>query len=222
MKKHENNQLVELVNLFHAYEQENPDHSIADFCRFYLASETEQKPKQYPSTSIQWKDNQFLPINGLLGRALGRLSGFTSFYWKKALENTALSSSEDFAYLAATTELGNPTKSELIQYCISEFPTGIEVIKRLVKKGFLTEYPDAYDKRSKRIEITPQGLETLRTLAGKIFRIGDVLFDSITEPEKEIILQILSKMEKAHSQKYVERRKQTIDEIYQGLSDPEK
>lgn len=222
MKEQENNQLVALVNLFHAYEQENPDHTIADFCRFYLANESEQKSKQHLSTSIQWVSNQFLPINGLLGRALGRLSGFTSFYWKKALENTELSSPEDFAYLAATTELGNPTKSELIHYCLSEFPTGIEVIKRLVKKALLREYPDAYDKRSKRIEITPQGLETLRTLAGKIFRIGDVLFDPITEPEKEIVLQILNKMEKAHSQKYVERRKQNIDEIYKGLSDAEK
>ncbi|MDJ1483133.1 MarR family winged helix-turn-helix transcriptional regulator [Cytophagaceae bacterium YF14B1] len=214
MASGQNNQLVELMNRYHAYEQENPDCTLADFCRFYLATEQTTVSRSPVQTGTQ----QSTDIISALGRVFGRLTGFVSFYWRKAIEHTEMSSIEDFVYLSYAILLDRPTKSELIHHCISEFPTGIEVIKRLVRRGLLTEYPDEHDKRSKRIEITTEGRKELQSLYGNIYQVSEIVFYPLSETEKEMLYQLLVKMEKLHTTHYGERKKQEIGAIYNGLS----
>lgn len=209
MDGQENNRLVELVNMFHAYEQHNPHASIADFCRHHLAVEKIKDGEKIISSVTEDEAS----LTGRLGRLVGILSKYANFYWRKMTDLTGLDSVEDFGYLAWTYQLQNPTKSELILCNISEFPSGIEVIKRLVRKGWLNEAPDAQDKRSKRLTITPEGLEVLQRCIPEAQRIADIIFPTLTQEEKEILHQLLSKLNRHHAERYPNLRQKNISEI---------
>lgn len=209
MKEQSNNQLVELVNLFHAYEQQNPDASITDFCRYHLAMEKIKDDEKIISPVTE----EEVSLTGRLGRLLGIMSKYAEFYWRKMVEITGLDSVEDFGYLACTYQLKNPTKSELILYNISSFPSGIEVIKRLVRKGWLEESPDVHDKRSKRLTITPEGLKVLQRCIPEAQRIADIIFPMLTQEEKEILHQLLGKLNRHHAERYPSLRQKTMQEI---------
>ena len=65
----------------------------------------------------------------------------------------------DWVYQMILHEMRTLEKSELIYDMISEFPCRIDVIRCLVKIGYVKELPDEEEKRSKRIQITKAGLE---------------------------------------------------------------
>ncbi len=209
MKEQSNSQLVELVNLFHAYEKQNPSASITDFCRYHLAMEMIKDGEKIISPVTE----EEVSLTGRLGRLLGIMSKYADFYWRKMVELTGLDSVEDFGYLACTYQLKNPTKSELILQNISGFPSGIEVIKRLVRKGWLFESPDAHDKRSKRLTITPEGLQVLQRCIPEAQRIADIIFPSLTQEEQEILHQLLSKLNRHHAERYPSLRQKNMQEI---------
>jgi len=193
-------QLVALVNSFHAFEQENPQGEIADFCRYYLAKQDLEATPQLNSP------HQHIPLDGRLGKILGRLSRFSIHYAKRKLAEIHLQNVEDFGYLATLHDLGTPKKSELITAMLSDFTTGIEVIKRLQKLGFVEEFPDEHDKRSKRLAITPEGEETLRHSYPIMQGVGRSVFSVLSADEKAILLQLVEKLDRYHTEMYVKGR----------------
>ena len=62
------------------------------------------------------------------------------------------------------------TKMELIKN-IQEKPAGIQIINRLLQQGWIEQSDSATDKRSKIIQITPQGLHALDAQMEKYVRL---------------------------------------------------
>ena len=190
-------QLVQLVNLFHQHKQENPLSDINDFCRQYLATQRVQEMDKYTETRPK-------PISydGILGRTYGKLWRFINLELKQLAEKVEMDTVEEVWYLGATFELPTPTKSELINYHMAEFSSGIAVINRLLNKGFLEEFPDELDKRAKRIRITEVGKLKLFSCIEHLEAMSKDIFCYLSEDEKEILYQILSKLEKNHALKH--------------------
>ena len=199
------NKLVQLVNLWAEFEAQNPEAEIKDFCLdFILKDYQEKKPS-------------FITINGQLASLTGKLSKYASFYSKKALEKFSLNNIEDWVYLMRLREMGTPRKSELIYDMISEFPSGIDVIKRLVKMGFVLEFPDVEDKRSKRLQITPSGIEILVKSLPWMEKISDMAFNKLQESEKILLIELLSRLNSFHKTHYMNVRSSSIEEAYEVL-----
>ena len=94
-------------------------------------------------------------------------------YSKKALCNSVINSPESFSFLYHLDLVDSYRKMELIKMHLLEPPSGIEVLKRLLKKGLIDEFDDPDDKRAKRIKITDGGRkEVLANLKGmqKVFK----------------------------------------------------
>ncbi len=193
-----NNQLVEIVNLFHAYQSENPNLaiSIADFCKHYLANEEIIAIEKHPDNTKN------IGVEGELGRALGRMSRFSEIELKIVANYIQVDNIEEIWYLGGMFELQNPTKSDIIHYCISEFSSGIAVINRLLAKDFVEEYPDPQDKRAKRLRITPKGREKLLFAFAELDKMAKDIFLPLSADEKGILFQILSKLEQFHKDKH--------------------
>jgi MarR family transcriptional regulator, lower aerobic nicotinate degradation pathway regulator len=199
------NPIVELVNRWDAFAQENADASIADFCRFYLASEENAK-----HSSDTYPD---IPIESRLGRTFGRMSRFSSFYAKKALASVGINNIEDFGYLMALREMGSPRKSQLIQSSLSDFTTGIEVINRLIRMGLMEEFPDPDDRRSKRLKLTEKGLEVSDASLPVMHIMGKMVFSSLSREEQDILFQIILKLDRVHSDRYQDLRQMEWEDI---------
>lgn len=204
------NKVVELVNLWAAYEEQQPNLTIADFCTWYLA-ENSVPPKH--ST-----DEKGIPIDGQLAGLLGKLNKYASMYFKKALEHVGLSNIDDWIYLISLHDRGTPKKSELIYEMVSEFPSGIDIIKRLVAAELVEEFPDEQDKRSKRLQITEKGNRVLMESFPYMMKVGEMAFDTMHPSEKSIVLNILKRLDNFHTNHYKTVRTAEFEEAYQVLT----
>lgn len=196
MQKQEN-QIVELVNLFHAYTQESPNANVSDFCKQYLAREKLTEMTRYSEAR-----EKNLSLEGLLGRTYGKLWRFINLELKHLAERIEMDTVEEIWYLGAMFDLPTPTKSDLINYHMAEFSSGTAVINRLLNKKFLEEFPDESDKRAKRLRITEAGKLKLFSCIQHLELMSQDIFVSLSIEEKEMLYHILSKLERNHEQKH--------------------
>ncbi len=188
------NKVVELVNLWAEYEEAHPAPDVAGFCRWVLAREDAAQPREAVMAGAS--------IDGRIGRLIGKLSRYAGIYTKKAFTGLPLNNFEDLGYLWQVEYMGEPKKSELIYAMLSEFPSGVDVIKRLVSMGLLEEFPDPHDKRSKRVRITPEGRALAldsRPVAG---RIAKAVVADLGAGDKTVLLSMLEHLSAFHDERY--------------------
>ena len=87
-----------------------------------------------------------------------------------------------------------------------EYPSGIDVIKRLVKLGLLDEKPDESDRRSKRLQLTPAGNDVLMRAFPMLSEASNAAFGTLGHAEKTTIGNIMAKLEEFHWKHYHETR----------------
>lgn len=196
------NQLVELVNLFHQYSQQHPNTTIEAFCRNYLAIKNLDKDVQ----------PQQLPKDVILSITIERLARFADMYSKKALAGLPVYNIDEIVYLMVLDDTGTPRKSDLINSNLSEFSTGVEIIRRLVKAGLVEEFPDADDRRTKRIRMTEAGRAVLMEAYPKMDVVAQIVANALTEEEKDLLIQILGRLEKRHDEVYSLVKPKTLEE----------
>jgi DNA-binding MarR family transcriptional regulator len=199
------NKLVQLVNLWAEFEAKNPNGEIRDFCSDYIVNQYKEKPLGEIS------------LNAQLAAHTGKLAKYAGFYSKKALEKFSLNNIEDWVYLMRLREMGSPKKSELIYEMISEFPSGIDVINRLIKMEFVQEFQDVDDKRSKRIQITPLGIEILVKSLPWMEKIATMAFSKLDELDKIVLLEHLEHLSTFHKTHHMNVRGLSIEEAYEVL-----
>lgn len=192
--------IVELVNLWARYEAERPDLSIEDFCVQVLAERAQAAIHDEKVFDYAWTAEELL--NGRLGRMLGRLAKYVNIYSKKAFADADLNNVEDVVYLGVLQMMGNPRKTDLINAMLSEFPSGIDIIKRLLRLELVTETPDLEDKRSKRLHLTDKGRLCLHDSFPLINRVSEMAFTTLNTAEKMLLLQLLGRLEDFHDQRY--------------------
>lgn len=204
-------QLIELVNQWGAYEETHPDPSLAGFCLWHLTNQA--ATPAYPDDIFDES-----PINGLLGKLLGRVSQFDHHYSKKALQRLGINNVDDMMYLHVIRYLGGtPRKSELIKNMLSEFPSGIEIIRRLTRMGLIEEMPDELDKRSKRVRLTANGEEILNSSYAYLHQAGELMFDTLSQGEKMLLVQLLARLDKFHTEHYSPYQTDSFDVLYDKL-----
>lgn len=201
-------ELVKLVNLWDRYSEQNADLDIKGFCLEYLSEIAE-------SDSLNKKP--VFAIEGRLISLVNRLNRFAAMYSKKALVHSELNNLEDWGYLITISHLGSPKKSELISELISEFPSGIEVIKRLLNNGLTEEYMDSNDRRSKRIKLTDKGRKVLFETMHYMKEISLLAFGPLSNAEKQLLMLILEKLDSFHLDHYKETRPSDYYETLETL-----
>lgn len=206
------NKIVELVNEWARMEEEDPDLDLTEFCVRYLAERTDL------AGFTQQNEHAPMVVEDKLSAHLGRMGKYVQLYSRKAMQDMPLNNVEDAIYLIALSGLGRPKKSELIHVMLSEFPSGIEVIKRLINFGLVEEFPDEEDRRSKRVEITGKGREVLAECYPVLSKVGSIAFAGLLPSEKMMLLNLLVKLDGFHTEHYKTARSGDFEEIYQQIS----
>ncbi|MGB0429786.1 MAG: MarR family winged helix-turn-helix transcriptional regulator [Bacteroidia bacterium] len=97
---------------------------------------------------------------------------------KSILSNSSISSIDEYSFLLHLHYQESFRKMEIVEMHNLEAPTGIEIIKRLLKNKFIEEFADKEDKRAKRIKITKKGIAEVNTIKPKF----DKIFNKFSEP----------------------------------------
>ena len=204
------NKVVELVKIWGNYEEDHPGLSIEDFCIRYLSDRSQKVEHDSDAYGMSARTQ-------LLSLCI-RLNKFAGIYAKKALKKFNFNT-EDWFYLISLIDQSTPKKSELIHQHLSEFPSGIEIIKRLLKAGLIEELPDETDKRSKRLKITSAGLGFLAETLPDMNKIGPMAFGTLSDVEISMVTNILKRLDHFHEERIKMVRDASFEEAGDMLLD---
>jgi len=205
------NKAVELITKWGAFDARHPESSIEDFCRHYLS----EKATATNDQKSGWAGS--VSIDFALMRLIGRMYKLHSFYASRAMAGTDISSSEEFSLLNAIDGLGEPRKKDAITRALFEQSTGSDMLNRLKKIGYISEYPDAEDGRSRRIKITPKGYKALKACRRSMEQLAGMQFHDLTADEKKICLQLLGGIDQKYSSLWQSHKDKSFEEIYQAV-----
>jgi hypothetical protein len=134
--------------------------------------------------------------SGLAGYMLVRLFKALRFYFKPLLQKHELSSIDDFFFLATLT-----WKKALCQINMTDTPTGMDIIKRLVKQQLVSEKENTEDKREKLLTLTEMGQQKIYAVFSEDYHIQDVMADMSIE-ERGIFITSLDRLNHFHTKIY--------------------
>ncbi|TAF35240.1 MAG: MarR family transcriptional regulator [Cytophagales bacterium] len=198
--------LLELIEHLHLFEAQEKDESLLTMPHFlsYLNANFRE---QDGLVSNYMSDNAFyVPpteaarCNGVISRLLTIVYRYAKLHIKKSLQNSPLQTAEEFSFLIVLMSQGSMSKTELIQQCIIEKTSGIEIIKRLLKKEFVKQYDNQEDKRSQLVDITPLGQKVLFELLPLVEQAAEQIAGNLSEQEKYNLAYILNKLDRHHSE----------------------
>jgi DNA-binding MarR family transcriptional regulator len=178
--------LAELLPLIDAYEKATAKPDVQGFLQFSM-QQKEVQPKISLDKEMQMKANQ-------MGFYLNYLFRFLKVYTKTALRNSAISTIDDFIFLASLSREESMRKTDLIKNNMMEIPSGMEVIKRLMKAKLVKEFADADDKRSMRLSMTEKGRKELFVIFGEMNKVGNVLVGNLKKEEVNQMHGLLEKL----------------------------
>lgn len=151
--------------------------------------------------------------NKLLAFLLLFLSKQFKTYTKKALTGSGMLNLEELISLALLTETPSLRKMELISRNYLETSAGVEIIKRLLKNGFIEEFDDPDDKRSKRVRITPAGTREYQQYLPRVDKAVELLGAGMPAAKKIQLINLLDELSTHHIPLYEEAKKLELDEL---------
>ncbi|MEO0901534.1 MAG: MarR family transcriptional regulator [Bacteroidota bacterium] len=133
-----------------------------------------------------------------LAAHIGRLSRYSNTYIKMALEGLPFSTDMEFAFTAILDGAGPLGKTDLIRMMAYDKSSGMGVIKRLLKKGIIEEFPNPNDRRGKLLRLTQNGKEAVEEGYQKGPMAANLVSKNLNEKEKKRLLHLLKKLDSFH------------------------
>ncbi len=162
-----------------------------------------QMPEKTSLSPVPIRVEQFMiqnPVYAQIGYFWGRLNRYANFWTKKAFADLPIKTVEEFGILMFVKISVNPRKSEVAENSLLETSTCLEIIKRLVRQGFLIEQKDQADKRSVRISLTEAGLVVLLQSLQKMQEISHLLSVELPEKQQTELLAMFQTLDHFHFQ----------------------
>jgi len=161
-----------------------------------------------PAQNVTWKGKDTgRSMNSVINTLIVHLNRYAKSYSKSVLHNTEFVSQEDFIYLINLNAFGAMTKMELIKKNIHEKSPGMQIINRLIAKGWIDQIDDELDKRQKLISITTEGKNVLEENMKKIRNATDIVTGNLNESEKITLITLLQKLDTYHNPIYNANKK---------------
>lgn len=182
--------IQEVIGLLEEFEQESGKQELPAFAE-WLQTRVADTPEQVPST--RW-DDYTSDVDAYLAMGIGALYTHAKHYIKTALKDTELKGLHDFTFLATLISQGDLRKSDIIAQNMLEFSPGMEVIRRLLRNGFIQDYDNPEDGRSRRVSITPLGSAVFADTLQKMQKVNQIVAGNLTLKEKELLLHQLRKL----------------------------
>ena len=118
---------------------------------------------------------------------------------RKNANNALRSQGMTLTQLDALVELdrapeGQRTLKELEQILHVAQSTAAGIISRLEQKGLVAGFGDAEDRRIKRVQITPAGVDCVRTALHHRAEAEGLILSNLTEAERNIFYMLLKKV----------------------------
>jgi DNA-binding MarR family transcriptional regulator len=187
--------VIPLLSSWEEYIIIEPSGDIEGFARWILTRQP-QAPIPPPPVATP-KSN--LDVNAQSTLLIARLHRIIRVLSKPAIKSIGFSKDLEFAVLVHVAILNRPNKKELCRELLIENSTGVEITKRLAKKGFIFEHPDPKDRRSSLLNLTGKGKKTLMQGYEKLTSIHTSFLDALTSEQKKELVSLLTLINNYHT-----------------------
>jgi DNA-binding MarR family transcriptional regulator len=215
------NSVLRLIELWQVYEEE---HDAPQLCNF--ASWMTEKLQSEPDLNVVSAPKRAKidePANAVLFQQmdesarfleyLSRIARLHDFYIKKFFGELQINNRLDYLFLYTLRVKQSAKKSELINLHLVDYTTGMDIIKRLIANGLLSESPDETDKRAKILSVTPAGLSVLEQSERKLAEETKVFLACINTNKWKKSLSLLEEINKFHSGIFMAHNDKTPAEL---------
>lgn len=210
--------IQELIARLDEFEQKTGSEDLADFGRWLTcAAQSEHSDRQPATISAETTDHmtfykqmshprQFLTL-------LSRSSRFLDFYIKKAFEGLEIGSRLEFQFLISIHEMKNPRKTDVIYFNLVELSTGVESLKRMQKQGLIKDFPDATDKRTKRLSLTSKGHQVLMSALEKFKDLDELVHSFGADGSWQAFIPSLMWFNDFHNEVYHKHKDKSFEQL---------
>jgi len=194
--------IKDILDLTAKFENENASFNksavtIDDFKRWIVSMTADVENEPF----WEGKDKGRSP-ESVINTLIVHMNRYAKSYSKSAIFGSNFSSQEDFIYLINLKAFGEMTKMDLIKKNVHEKPVGMQVINRLIAKGWINQTASETDKRSKVLKITDKGIQILEKQMGKIREATKIVTGDLTKKEKMELIRLLNKLNDFHKPIY--------------------
>lgn len=134
----------------------------------------------------------------VISTLLVHMNRYAKLYSKAAIHDSGFSTQEEFIYLINLKAFGAMSKMELINRNIQDKPTGMQIINRLIKNGWVIQTDSTTDRRSKVVKLTVRGLQSLERQMDKIRLATRIVTGNLSYEEKMELIRLLNKLNDFH------------------------
>lgn len=195
-----NYQLIkDLINLLETFDSENKNQVYSSDIEGFKNWIADQINNQSVGNEPDWegKENGRSP-ESVISTLFVHLNRYAKSYSKSAIANSDFRTQDEFSYLINLKAFGPMTKMELIKKNIQDKSSGILIINRLIKQGWVEQSDSEKDKRSKVLVITEKGNRDLEKQMKKIREATNIVAGNLNHVEKMQLIKILSKLDHFH------------------------
>lgn len=218
------NRISELLKNYELFLIDQPAGSFGDFgkwlsCRHVDIENSKIETNTTDEVSSHTEFYKQMPAERQFLTLISRASRFIDFYIRKALDDTELNSRLEFQFLISIKEMGEPRKTDVIYFNLSEISTGVETLKRLQNRGLIKDYADKDDKRIRRLILTKKGGKVIDE-ALKKFDVLDNLTKSFgTEQDWKSFIPVLVQFNDLHNGFYQSNRQKSFGDFSNKIID---
>ena len=194
--------LKEMIDLLAVYEDES-EHSGNDvFIFLQWMNERLIANNKYSVDEPDWKGkSNGRSADSVINTTLVHVYRYAKLAAKAALNDSAISTPDDFFYLITLSSYGSMSKTALIKANVHDKSTGVQIINRLITNGFAGQQLAEDDKRSRIIYITDKGLNLLNAHMPSIKLASSHVTEALSLTEKMELMRLLNKLEDFHKSK---------------------
>lgn len=208
--------LFQVLKLTEEFEKSNKttDKNITDFIEWVAR---EKRRISIPDSEIYWEGkNNGRTIESVINTLIVNMNRYAKHYSKSIIHGTDFVTQEDFIYLINLNALGSMTKMQLIKRNLQDKATGIQIINRLIKNGWIEQKVSEEDKRSHIIQISTTGKTYLQSSMQKIRKATNIVAGDLDYQEKKQLVYLLDKLDRFHNKIYFEN--QPTDKLLDNIT----
>lgn len=204
------NILKQLIDLWESYEEKEQDLNLLDFAewmRIQLGKRPRLNKKVSDNMGKTGQPAQIAYFNSLdeparFLESISRISRYHDFYIRKFLVGLPINSRLEYLFLKTVKQMHRSKKTDLINFHLVDYSTGMDTIKRLINNGFLTETSDEKDKRVRLLEVTKKGLDVLLQADKKVSDEKNMFLTCISMNKWKKAIPVLDEIDKFHNSIY--------------------
>lgn len=133
---------------------------------------------------------------------MSRLNRFVRSYAKSIMTEHSFSGPDEFLFLSMIHYMDRPTKKEVCMANAVELTTGVDILRRLMKRGLILEATDERDARSKRLSLTDSGRTMVQVVGKELEQLPHSVLADLSEADRRQFMQTLQYLNNYHFLNY--------------------